>query len=95
MAVPSLEKVYTTAHGISNDVLCPACAETVSLSLFENMDLSAINTILGKEVTTYFAVCPKCASVLSINPNYMKEKLNGTTCTLTKSDLEIMVKNNG
>lgn len=95
MAIPSFDKVYTKACGLSNEIVCPACSGAVSLSLFENHDLSAVTAILGKESKTYFAVCPKCACVFDVNSNYMKERLNGTTCLLTESDLKVMVKGNG
>ena len=94
MAIKTFDKVYTKDHGFSNEITCPVCSDSVAVKLFENTDVSPTAVILKKELHTFFAVCPKCASVFSVNPDYMKAKLDGMTCSLTASDLAVTVKGN-
>jgi len=89
MSISSFDKAYTTKHGVSNEINCPICSKKVALALFENIDASPVSMFLGKDMKMYFAVCPACASVFDVNPNYMKERQKGTTCFLTPDDLKV------
>lgn len=95
MAISFFDKTYFKSHGLSNKVICPECHKTVELSLFESLDVSAVNLILGKEASEYFAVCPKCSGIFSVNSAYMKEKENGTFCIMTADDLTVLNKAHG
>ena len=95
MAISSFDKVYTKRLGDSNEIACPVCSSNVSFALFENLDISPVASILGKAGETYFAVCPKCASIFNVNEEYIKAKTSGMTCFITPSDLSVSVKNNG
>lgn len=94
MAIKTFDKVYTKDHGLSNEITCPVCSVRTAVKLFENTDVSPTAMFLKKDLHTFFAVCPKCASVFSVNPDYMKAKLDGTTCLMTESDLTVTVKGN-
>lgn len=92
MAIKTMEKLITKDSGSANEIKCPACGETVSFRLFENIDLSLLNIVLKKENESAFAVCPKCAAVFGVNSNYIKERNNGTAVFLTESDLSKLEK---
>ncbi len=86
MAIKTPEKLITKSHGKSNRVPCPSCKKEVCFSLFENVDLSPVAALLKKQ-GGFFAVCPECAAVFSVNENYIREKESGTVCAMTQSDL--------
>ncbi|MBQ8029683.1 MAG: hypothetical protein IJ262_09825 [Clostridia bacterium] len=92
MSIPSFEKLFTKDCGVSNIVRCPVCQKNVFHRLFENTDTGLPAVFLKKEPVSYFAVCPECASVFSVNKNFMTELLAGTSCIMTESDLDIIVK---
>lgn len=93
MAIRSFENLQTNDLGETDLINCPLCGNYGSLRLFQNIDKSVVSLLHGRESES-FAVCPKCSSVFSVNPNYVHQKQIGTFCVLTKEDLEIMVKGN-
>ena len=95
MAISFFDKTYFKSHGLSNKVVCPVCKNEAELSLFESLDVSALNLFLGKEASEYFAVCPKCSGIFSVNPVFMKEREKGTFCIITSDDLTALKKTNG
>lgn len=95
MAIKNYDKISTRDEGRSNVVICPACNELVSMRLFTTKDTTLVAKIKGEDKNIYISVCPNCASVFSVNTNYLKERENGTTVFLTESDLTLMRNNNG
>ncbi len=95
MAIKNYNKISTLDEGNTNNVTCPACKETVSMRLFTTKDTTLVAKIKGEDKNIYISVCPNCASVFSVNTNYLKEKANGTTVFLTESDLKLIRDNNG
>ena len=74
MAIRSFDKISTKDEGNTENVLCKSCGETVSFRVFTTHDFSPVALLKpdGKNLT--LAVCPNCASIYSINENYLKEK---------------------
>ena len=95
MAIKNYNKISTKDSGSTNNVTCPVCKETVSMRLFSTKDTTLVAKIKGEDKNIYISVCPNCASVFSVNTNYLKEKENGTTVFLTESDLKLIRDNNG
>ena len=91
MAIKSIENLKTNDLGNSNVLVCPVCEKAVELRLFENVDSSMVAR-LHKKAPQNIALCPKCATVFTVNPHYMEEKKNGTVCTLEPQDLTVLVK---
>lgn len=92
MAIKTVNHVFSKDNGKTNEIICPLCSKPVSMRLFENVDVSVITYLLGKETKTDFAVCPKCAGVFNVAENYLKEYKNGTVCYLTEDDLTVIKK---
>ncbi len=95
MAIKTRDKISTKDEGNTNNVTCPACNELVSMRLFTTKDTTLVAKIKGEDKNIYISVCPNCASVFSVNTNYLKERERGTTVFLTESDLTLMRNNNG
>ena len=93
MAIRSFENLQTNDLGETDLIVCPVCGNYASLRLFQNIDKSMISLLHSKE-NENFAVCAKCSSVFSVNPNYVNQKQAGTFCMLTDDDLKILVKGN-
>lgn len=87
MAIKNFNKPIFTQSGKGEFLTCPSCKETVKMSLFENINGPFDILLLDKKEKDYFAVCPSCAAVFSVNPNYMYEKNSGTFAVMTESDL--------
>lgn len=92
MAIKTINKALASDEGTSSPVDCPECERNVAMRLFEVLDLSAVAILSKDDKNIAFAVCPNCASVFSLNKNYLKEKNAGTFVTITKEDLKLMVK---
>ncbi|MBR5437551.1 MAG: hypothetical protein IKV21_01405 [Clostridia bacterium] len=95
MAIKTYDKISTSDEGNSNNVICPVCNETVSMRLFTTKDTTLVAKIKGEDKNIYISVCPNCASVFSVNTNYLKERANGTAVTMTSDDLTVIRNNNG
>ncbi len=95
MAIKNYNKISTMDRGNTNNVTCPVCKETVSMRLFSTKDTTLVAKIKSEDKNIYISVCPNCASVFSVNTNYLKEKANGTAVLLTESDLKLIRDNNG
>ena len=95
MAFKNYNKISAFDIGVSNNVSCPACKETVSMRLFNTKDTTLVAKIKGEDKNIYISVCPNCASVFSVNTNYLNERERGTYVLLTESDLRIIQNNNG
>lgn len=95
MAIKNYNKISAFDIGVSNNVTCPACKETVSMRLFNTKDTTLVAKIKGEDKNIYISVCPNCASVFSVNTNYLNERERGTYVLLTESDLRIIQNNNG
>ncbi len=95
MAIKNHNKISTLDGGYTNNVSCPVCTETVSMRLFSTKDTTLVAKIKGEDKNIYIAVCPNCASVFSVNTNYLHEKERGTAVLLTESDLSLIRNNNG
>lgn len=87
MSIKFFGKEYTKSIGVSNPITCPVCKEKTELSMFECIDASALAMLLGKPVEENFAICPKCAAVLRVNPDYINTRKKGTVCYLQDSDV--------
>lgn len=87
MAIKNVNKPIFTQSGKGDLLSCPNCKKEVQMNLFENINGPIDVLLLGKKEPNYFAVCPSCAAVFSVNPNYMYERNNGTTVLMTESDL--------
>lgn len=92
MAIKTVNKIFSKDDGFAEPVDCPECDKNVSMRLFSTVDLSAVAMISKEDKNLAFAVCPNCASVFSVNKNYLKEKKAGTFVFMTKEDLKLMVK---
>ncbi|MGN1417866.1 MAG: hypothetical protein ACI4W6_00890 [Acutalibacteraceae bacterium] len=92
MAIKTINRVFSKDNGSTNEVVCPVCEKSVCMRLFENIDASAVTYFLKKDTNTDFAVCPNCASVFSVNENYIRQRQLGTTCYLTADDLTVIKK---
>ena len=92
MAIKSIENLKINELGDSNVVIWPVCGKATEMRLFENVDGSMVAHLL-KKAPQNIAVCPKCATVFTVNPHYIEEKKNGTVCTLEPQDLTVLVKN--
>lgn len=95
MAISFFDKTYFKSCGLSNKVICPECKTEAEMSLFESLDVSGLSLALGKDASEYFAVCPFCSGVFSVNPVFMKEREKGTFCIITSDDLTALNKTNG
>lgn len=95
MAIKTKDKISTKDHGSANSILCPVCNECVSMRLFTTKDTTPVAKIKGEDKNIYISVCPNCASVFSVNKNYLHERERGTTVFLTESDLTLIRNNNG
>ncbi len=95
MAIRSFDKISTKDEGNTDNVICKACNEAVSMRLFSTADHTAVALLKGEDKNRYIAVCPNCASVYNINKNYLKEKNSGTTVFFTENDLTLVIDNNG
>ncbi len=91
MAIKSIENLKTNDVGNSNVVVCPACGKATEMKLFAFTDASMVAHLLKKKQEG-IAVCPKCAAVFRVNPNYMEQKQLGTVCTLEAHDLSPLDK---
>ena len=91
MAIHSIENLKTNDLGHSNVLVCPACGKANEMRLFENIDASFVAHFLKKEAQG-LAVCTKCATVFTVNPNYIEQFKIGTVCTLEPHDLTVLVK---
>ncbi len=94
MAIKNYNKISAFDGGFTNNVCCPACKQTVSMRLFTTKDTTLVAKIKGEDKNIYISVCPNCASVFSVNTNYLKEKERGTYVLLTESDLKLLQNNN-
>ncbi len=94
MAIKNYNKISAFDGGFTNNVTCPACSQTVSMRLFTTKDTTLVAKIKGEDKNIYISVCPNCASVFSVNTNYLKEKERGTYVQLTESDLKLLQNNN-
>ena len=92
MAIKTINKISTTDEGFSSPVECPVCSRSAAMRLFSTEDTSPVAKISADDKNLAFAVCPLCATVFSLNKNYLKEKNAGTSVTITKEDLTVMVK---
>ncbi len=95
MAIKNYNKISTVDEGNSENVICPACNELVSMRLFSTKDITLVAKIKSEDKNIYVSVCPNCASVFSVNKNYLNERNSGTTVFLTQSDLTLIRDNNG
>ena len=95
MAIKNYNKISAFDIGVSNNVTCPACKETVSMRLFNTKDTTLVAKIKGEDKNIYISVCLNCASEFSVNTNYLNERERGTYVLLTESDLRIIQNNNG
>ena len=67
MAIKNLTRSKTDDLGLSNEIICPSCKETVKMRIFSNYDLDNLLAMILKKSTEFnFAVCPKCESVFKI-----------------------------
>ena len=92
MAIKTINKISTTDEGTSSPVDCPACGKNAAMRLFSTEDKSPVAKISADDKNLAIAVCPYCATVFSLNKNYLKEKNSGTFVTITKEDLTVTVK---
>ncbi len=92
MAIKTINKALAKDEGFTDPVDCPVCSKNVAMRLFEVADKSVIGKLSKEDKDLSVAVCPNCASVFSVNKNYLKEKNSGTFVFMTKEDLKIMVK---
>lgn len=92
MAIKTINKISTTDEGTSSPVDCPVCGRNVAMRLFSTEDTTPVAKISVEDKNLAVAVCPRCASVFSLNKNYLKEKNSGTYVTITKEDLTLTVK---
>ncbi len=92
MAIKTINKALAKDKGFTDPVDCPICNKNVALRLIEVADYSVIGMLSKDDKNIAIAVCPNCASVFSVNKNYLKEKDAGTFVFMTKEDLKIMVK---
>lgn len=92
MAIKTINKVRAQDEGFSSAIRCPVCDKTVFMRLFSTLDSSTVAKISKDDKNICFAVCPDCATVFSLNKNYLKEKNAGTHVTITKEDLKVAVK---
>ncbi|MBQ8503044.1 MAG: hypothetical protein IJ491_02070 [Clostridia bacterium] len=92
MAIKTINKALAKDEGFCEPVDCPQCGKNVAMRLFELVDKSAVAVISKDDKDLAVAVCPSCASVFSVNKNYLKEKQSGTFVFMTKEDLKLMVK---
>ena len=92
MAIKTINKISTTDEGTSSPVDCPVCNRSTAMRLFSTEDKSPVAKISADDKSLAFAVCPYCATVFSLNKNYLKEKNAGTYVTITKEDLTVTVK---
>ncbi|MBQ7117485.1 MAG: hypothetical protein IJN88_04680 [Clostridia bacterium] len=95
MAIKNHNKISALDGGSTNNVTCPCCNELVSMRLFTTKDTTLVAKIKGEDKNIYISVCPNCASVFSVNTNYLKERERGTYVLLTEGDLKLISNNNG
>lgn len=92
MAIKTINKVRAQDEGFSSAVDCPSCEKNVSMRLFSTEDSSVVAKITKDDKNLCFAVCPCCATVFTLNKNYLKEKNAGTHVTITREDLRVQGK---
>ena len=71
---------------------CPICSHNVVMTLLTDKNNALISILKSIPNERTLALCPHCESFFSVNENYIKERDNGTTVTMTKEDLELIVK---
>lgn len=92
MAIKTINRCCMKEDGNTNEICCPVCKNQVEISIIKNTNFDIVSVLLDKERTENYAVCPSCATVFSVNENYISERKNGTTCFLTADDLTIIKK---
>ena len=92
MSISTINKIKTNDEGFSTPIDCPECGHNVAMRLFSTSDNSIVASFLRQDKDLRVAVCPSCATVFSVNKNYLKERNAGTFVTMTKEDLRVVVK---
>ncbi len=92
MAIKTINKLDTRDEGFSNPVDCPECKINTPMKIIAAIDKSIVGKIKKEDKDTVVAVCPRCASVFTLSKNYYNERANGTTVTMTESDLNLLVR---
>lgn len=92
MAIKTINKALAKDGGFAEPVDCPECDKSVAMRIFEVEDKSPVAMIAKDDKDIAVAVCPNCATVFSLNKNYLKEKQAGTFVFMTKEDLKVLVK---
>lgn len=92
MAIKNMFYNSTDNLGLTNELVCPVCSSKGEMALFKNYDLVNVIAII-KQIDTQLnlAVCPHCASVFSVNENYVTAKQAGQTVFATPQDLALLV----
>lgn len=76
-------------RGETVELTCPTCNEKVNFGVFSNFErrLAVKPTLLDTQ-TVYFLVCPKCASVYTVDESCAKEFKKGDKLSIGNFDLK-------
>ena len=92
MSIRNISGTIVKDDNIPAPVDCPICSHNVVMTLLTDKNNALISILKSIPNERTLAFCPHCESFFSVNENYIKERDNGTTVTMTKEDLELIVK---
>lgn len=83
-----LFKNHMESVGNTGEVDCPSCGKRVLMPVFRNYDsFNLVGLIKNEKQQMGIAVCPECAGVFTVNPDYLDAVKAGQTVFLTADDL--------
>ena len=92
MSIRNISGTIVKDDNIPNPVDCPVCAHNVVMTLLTDRNNPLISAFKKLPNENTLAFCPYCESFFSVNENFIKERDNGTTVSMTKEDLKVIVK---
>lgn len=92
MSIRNISGTILKDDNIPNPVDCPVCSHNVAMTLLADRNNPLISLLKKVPNEKHIAFCPYCESFFSVNENYIKERDNGTTVSMTKEDLTVIVK---
>lgn len=79
--------------GETVELQCPHCNKKVKFGVFSNMDTRLISEFpLIDSTRIYFLVCPKCASIYTVDENKGDEFTKGEKLAIGNFDLKTLKK---
>ncbi|MCC8072815.1 MAG: hypothetical protein LIO62_01635 [Clostridiales bacterium] len=81
---------YVKYRGDSREITCPKCQSKVNFGVFSNYDRRLDAHELLNCKTVYFLVCPKCASIFTVDEAKGDSFKKGQKLSITDIDLSTL-----